>query len=115
MLNNNSPVQQEIAVQVTESYYPLIVIAGLLGAAIAILFGSFRKQKRHKYGIFAAIPILLAFVVLARFPIYSVGVNSAIAIALITPIAAYIFQLLRPSSGAGGGGGGGGGGDGGGQ
>ena len=41
------------------------------------------------------IPIILAYLILARFPIYDVGGNSTIAAALITSIAGYLIGLFK--------------------
>jgi hypothetical protein len=84
------------------------LIAILLGIAILILIASWSqrgkevrigKKKRKlevKWSIFiAVIPIIIAYMILATFPIYDVGGNSAIATALITPIAGYVVQLIK--------------------
>ena len=100
LVEENAPVQETISVGVTESLLPLLLIAILLGIAIFIIISSWAykplQKDNLKWIIFlAVIPIILAYIILARFPIYDVGGNSAIAAALITPIAGYLIGLFK--------------------
>ena len=96
----NPTVQETISVVVSESLLPLILIAILLGVAIFILVIYWHSGKvsnsQLKWGIFFVdVPIILAFIILARFPVYNPGGNSAIGAALLTPIAGYLIELLK--------------------
>jgi hypothetical protein len=89
-----------ITVTVTESWIPIIVIITLVVASIAII-GGFRHVYQNdntklRMGVIPAlIPVAFAYFFLYKYPPFDAVGNVAIAGALITPIIAYVFQIIK--------------------
>ena len=107
LINPNSTTAKGVlTIIVTESGAPVIIIGILIGAAIALIVGTWARHgnkakltKTDKLFLkLSLVPVgiltLSAFVVLYRFPPFDAAGNAAFATAMIAPIAAYVYEAI---------------------
>ena len=107
---NSTASEGIITVIVVESEAPIIIIAVLIGLAIALIVihsyqhtGKKIRSGKIKilnilYPIGVASFTIAAFIMLYRFPPFDAAGNAAFAAAMIAPIAVYVFQILSTPS-----------------
>jgi hypothetical protein len=106
---NSNTTEETVSVIVTEAWAPVLWIFFLLFVAVILIVGFLnwyekkpadKKQNQPKMRwsiVLVFIPVILAYIILYRFPPFDENANAAFATAMIAPIAAYIYKVMTES------------------
>lgn len=104
---NSNTTEETISVIVTEAWAPLLWIFLLLFVAVILIVAFLtwyekgdqkernKKKPRLRWSIILVfIPVILAYIILYKFPPFDETANGAFAAAMIAPIAVYIYKVM---------------------
>jgi hypothetical protein len=108
LIDNGKTVSEAlITVIATQAWMPAILITIFIAASIGtiVLFWWISKWRSNpnwaRAGVIPAVILnIFAYIVLYKFPPFDTAGNTAIAAALIAPMAAYIYEALKKTNGS---------------
>jgi hypothetical protein len=91
---NDSTEQQVLSVIVNKPIWPMVLLVFIVGAAFGVLF--FVSPKYQRYSISTAIVLtVIGYILIYRYPPLGGLGNSAVAVAVFAPLAAYAIDALN--------------------